>query len=215
MASEKAKFEAVFSFVQERIAEFFDRGTVRRALDLIDQVGITGWEKWWQVELAAWLSEHDHIADWVMEEVFLTDLRKKTQKNSIAIDIGFRMKGFSTKEMLFLELKQNNDWKRCIENMLVDVDKVETSQTYSVGNNLMIRNFFVVGVYPTGETTKKEVHDYVEQRAEDLDIPFERAHIFTKFLINFYIDHSAGSQFFFSEISDGFIENQPIIIRNE
>jgi hypothetical protein len=182
MASEIAKFEADFSFVQDRINEFFDRGTVRRALDLLDEVGITGWEKWWQVEFAAWLSDHDHIAEWVMEEVFLTDLRKKTQKNSIAIDIGFRMKGFSTKEMLFLELKQNNDWKRCIENMLVDVDKVETSQTYSESNRLMIRNFFVVGVYPTGDTTKKDVHAYVEGRAAELDIPLDKAHIFTKFV---------------------------------
>ena len=44
MATEIAKFEADFSFVQDRINEFFDRGTVRRAIDLIDEVGITGWD---------------------------------------------------------------------------------------------------------------------------------------------------------------------------
>jgi hypothetical protein len=182
MASERVKFEADFSYVQARITEFFDRGTVRRSLDLMEQIGITGWEKWWQVEFAAWLSDHEHIAEWVMEEVFLTDLRKKTQKNSIAIDIGFRMKGHSKMEMLFLELKQNRDWRRCIENMLIDVDKVFSAQKYSVSNQLMIRNFFVVGVYPTGDTTKKDVHDYVENRLKELDIPFQRSDIFTKFV---------------------------------
>jgi hypothetical protein len=181
MASEWAKFEADFAFVRERLDQFFDRGAVRRALDLIDEVEITGWEKWWQVEFAAWLSEDNEIGDWVMEEVFFTDLRRNTAKDSIAIGIGFRMKGFSSKEMLFLELKQNNDWCRCIENMLKDVEKVESTQTYSE-TGLMIRNFFVVGIYPTGNTTKKMIHDYVEKRAEELNIPLERAHVFTKFV---------------------------------
>lgn len=86
--------------------------------------------------------------------------------------------------MLFLELKQNNNWCRCIENMLVDVEKVYYAQKYSIGNGLMIRNFFVVGVYPTGETTKKDVHDYIQRRADELDIPVEREHRHTKFVSN-------------------------------
>lgn len=182
MASDSAKFAADFSYVRDRINEFFGRRGVQRALDLIDELEITGWEKWWQVEFAAWLADHDQIGEWVMEEVFNTDLRRKTDKNSISIDLGFRMKGFSTKEMLFLELKQNNDWRRCIENMLFDVEKVYSAQKYSVSNGLMIRNFFVVGVYPTGEATKKDVHDYVQRRAEELDIPIEREHLHTKFV---------------------------------
>lgn len=184
MASDRAKFEADFLFVREHISDFFDRGTVKRALDIIDDVGITGWEKWWQVEFAAWLAERDGIGDWVMEEVFLTDLRRESQKNSVAIDIGFRMKGFSTKEMLFLELKQNRDWRRCLENMLADAEKVYCAQTYSLENNIAIRNFFVIGVYPTAEMTKKDIHDYIEDRAEELGISVEREHIFTKFVQN-------------------------------
>ena len=119
-----------------------------------------------------------------MEEVFFTDLRRKSKKDSIAIDIGFRLKGFSNGEMLFLELKQNSDWRRCIENMLWDVEKVECAQTYSVENKLMIRNFFVVGIYPTGEISKKDVHDYIQERADELELEIERGHIFTKFIQN-------------------------------
>ena len=184
MPSDRAKYAADFTYVRDRINEFFGRRGVQRAFDLIDELGITGWEKWWQVEFASWLSDHDQIGEWVMEEVFNTDLRGKTEKSSIAIDVGFRMKGFSTKEMLFLELKQNNDWRRCIENMLADIEKVYCAQKYSVSNGLMIRNFFVVGVYPTGETTKKDVHDYIQQRADELDIPVEREHLHTKFVSN-------------------------------
>lgn len=176
-----ATFESDFLFVKDSISEFFDRGTVRRTLDLIDLVGITGWEKWWQVEFAAWLSEHDHVGEWVMEERFLTDLRKRNPKNSIAIDIGFRRKGFSSTEMIFLELKQNADWKRCLENMLADVEKVEAAQSRS-DSGLTIRSFFVVGVYPTAKSSKKEVSDYVEERAEALELDIPREHIFTKFI---------------------------------
>lgn len=182
MASDDAKFVADFQYVRDRVDEFFGRRGVQRALNLIDDLGITGWEKWWQVEFASWLSEHDQISEWVMEEIFNTDLRCKTDKNSIAIDLGFRMKGFSTKEMLFLELKQNSDWRRCIENMLFDVEKVYSAQKYSVSNGLMIRNFFVVGVYPTADSSKKAVHDYIKRRCEDLDIPLEQEHLYTKFV---------------------------------
>lgn len=176
------EYDADFHYVREGVSQFFDSGIVKRALDLIDKVGITGWEKWWQVHFAAWLAEHDSVGDWVMEELFHTDLRKNSQKDTIAIDIGFRLKGFSTKEMLFLELKQNNDWRRCVENMLIDAEKVYCAQSRSLDHGFAIRNFFVVGVYPTPEKSKKEIHDYIEEHANERDIPINREHIFTKYV---------------------------------
>jgi hypothetical protein len=86
--------------------------------------------------------------------------------------------------MLFLELKQNDDWRRCIENMIKDSEKVETAQERSVDSKVRIRNFFVVGVYRNTDVSKKQVHDYIEQRAQQEDIPFERQHVFTKFIPN-------------------------------
>jgi len=184
MASDIAKFEADYSFVRDQISEFFDSGSIQNALQTIGEVGITGWEKWWQVELAIWLSDHEDIGDWVMEERFFTDLRLKSKKDSIAIDIGFRMKGYSKDEMLFLELKQNNDWRLCIENMLIDVEKVESAQVRSIESKVMIRNFFVVGVYLTDDISKREIHDYIEMRTKEMNIPFGRQHIFSKFIQN-------------------------------
>ena len=182
MSTDRVKFQADFVYVRERVNEFFGRRSIGRALALIDELGITGWEKWWQVEFATWLADHDQIAEWVLEEVFYTDLRKKSAKDSIAIDLGFRMKGFSTKEMLFLELKQNSDIMRCIDNMLADAEKVYSAQKYSQSNGVMIRNFFVVGLYPTPDLGKKDVHDYIQDRSEELGIPVERENIYTKFI---------------------------------
>ena len=91
------------------------------------------------------------------------------------------MKGYSTKEMLFLELKQNNDFAKCVANMLSDTEKVFSAQKYS-STGLMIRNFFVVGVYPSGDLTKKTIHDYIIDRADARDIEIERDVIWTKFI---------------------------------
>jgi hypothetical protein len=183
VASDRAKFEADHRYVRDRIEEFFGRRSVGRCLNQIDEIGITGWEKWWQVEFATWLADHDKIGDWVMEEEFLTDLRKSSGKERIAIDLGFRMKGFSTQEMLFLELKQNGDAYRCIDNMLVDVEKVQCAQKRSISNDLMIRNFFVVGLYRTpSDAGKADLRDYILSRCEDRDIEIEPADIYTKYV---------------------------------
>lgn len=177
------KYKADFDYVKSHINEFFGRKSFGKSLALIDDIGITGWEKWWQLEFAIWLSDHDQISEWVMEEVFYTDLRKTTQKNSIAIDLGFRAKGCSKDEMIFLELKQNPVAEKCIANMLTDVEKVYSAQKYSVDNGLMIRSFFVVGVYLTpDEAGKADVHDYICDKCDEMDIPIERSHIFTKYI---------------------------------
>ena len=53
MGSDRAKFEDDFFFVRDLLSDFFDRGSIKRALGLIDEVGITGWEKWWYGGLEA------------------------------------------------------------------------------------------------------------------------------------------------------------------
>lgn len=39
-----------------------------------------------------------------------------------------------------------------------------------------------VRLYPTKDTTKRDVHDHIEDRAGELNIDVERAHLFTKFI---------------------------------
>jgi hypothetical protein len=181
--SPSAKYHKDFGFVRDRVDEFFSRRTVGQALSLIDEVGISAWEKWWQVEFAAWLSVHDGISECAMEEVFLADHRKDKSKSQLAIDLGFRMKGYPSKEMIFLELKQHKHATKCIANMLRDVEKVSLAQKYSA-NGRVIRSFFVVGVYPTGDWSKKLIHDYIEESAEDRGIVVHRAAMWTKFVPN-------------------------------
>ncbi|MGO9265461.1 MAG: hypothetical protein ACLQBA_11375 [Candidatus Binataceae bacterium] len=70
-------------------------------MDAINETEVSGWEKWWQVELALYLSDQDEVADWNMEERFFTDLRRSVEKDCIAVDLCFRRKRCSKDSMIY------------------------------------------------------------------------------------------------------------------
>lgn len=176
-----AKFRADLAYVAAHFDQFFGRAQVRNKLNSIHATGLTGWEKWWQVEFVTWLAEHDGVGDWLMEERFAVDARKWDASHDIAIDVAFRLKGFSTKEYLFLELKQDKDWRHCINAMIRDARKVDCSKGLSIPNGRAKRNFFVCGVYLLNGASKAEVNDYVERRVEAAtDFEIARALVHTR-----------------------------------
>lgn len=175
-----AKYRNDFKYVSIHLDQFFARTSVKKTLNRIYEQEITGWEKWWQIEFVTWLAEHDNVGDWVMEEKFEIDGRRTRDQNHISIDVGFRLKGFSTREYLFLELKQNLDWRKCIYNMLSDAHKVFDTKKYSSTNYLKKRSFFVCGIYSMDEISKAEINDYIEIRANEADIGVERQQIHTR-----------------------------------
>lgn len=168
--SEIQRFEADFDFTWDVLVEFLNQRGIQRALAAIHECGATGWEKWWQIELAVFLSDHEDIGDWNMEEGFLTDRRTSIEKDSIAVDLCFRRKKQSTDSMIMLELKQDPDWKRCINNMFRDAQKVFRSQSRSLKGSA-VRSFFVAGIYLS--ESKSAVHDYIAERADQLEIDWE------------------------------------------
>lgn len=167
---ENQSIEADFEFVVKLLSAFFGKARIRSTLKKIYETEATGWEKWWQVELAMFLSEHEEVVEWDLEEVFLTDLRTSTDKDRMAIDVCFRRKRNAANHFVFLELKQDLDWKRCIANMLQDAEKFSISHKRSE-SGLDVRSFFLVGVYPSED--KKAVHDYIEEAASKRDVDWE------------------------------------------
>lgn len=165
--SEIARFEADFDFTFDVLASFFKRAKVQRALQSIEDMEVTGWEKWWQIELALYMDEHPDVAEWDMEEPFFTDRRTSAQKDFVAVDLCFRRKKQSSDSLIFLELKQDVDWRRCVNNMMRDAEKIYSCQSRS-HSGAAIRNFFVAGVHPS--EAKAEVRDYILDRAEKLEI---------------------------------------------
>ncbi len=159
--------DADFEFVVELLAEFFSRKRIQNTLVQIWDTEVTGWEKWWQIELAMFLDEHEDIAEWNMEEEFHTDLRTSVTKDFMALDICFRRKRFVANHFVFLELKQDLNWKRCIGSMLSDAEKFGTSKTRSIEGR-QVRSFWLVGVHPGN--SKSEVHDYIEEATSRRDV---------------------------------------------
>jgi len=163
------------------LEEFFGQSIIQKGLKIIENHKISGWEKWWQIELAMFLSEDEDIAEWDMEVPFSTDLRKNQKKDFISIDIAFRPKKLSRDKFIFLELKQNDDYVKCLRNMLLDSEKVFGSHSKSV-DGIEIRSFFVVGVYLSVE--KKEIINCLMEIHKDYNIELEKDEIRTKFIPN-------------------------------
>lgn len=168
--NEAKQFEADFEFTWAVLTDFFEQRRIQRALYEIHECEATGWEKWWQIELALHLSDHEDVGAWNMEERFLTDLRRAVEKDSIAVDLCFRRKRCSSDSMIFLELKQDAEWKRCIDNMLRDAEKVFSAQSRS-HEGAAVRSFFVAGIYPS--EPKVAVHDYIEKRLDQFEIDWD------------------------------------------
>ena len=132
-----------------------------KRLSIINKKEITGWEIWWQVEFATYLSTKDEtISEWYREEKYRTDKRVSSQ-TEMAIDFLIRQKYAKKNSFIALELKQHIHAVSCIRNMLKDVDKVFSMRQ----SESDIRSFWNIGVYKepmsnNGEAEKNKILEY-------------------------------------------------------
>ena len=155
--------------------DFFRCSRIVKSLEDMHEVGISGWEKWWQIELAIYLANADSIAEWDMEHPFDTDKRTSLKQNRMALDIGFRIKRHNKNEWLFVELKQNNNYIACINNMCKDVEKVFSARTKSF-DGLNVRFIACAGVFLT-EKDDEKVLDYAEEALDRIGVDSARIYL--------------------------------------
>ena len=149
--------------IADVLLDFFDDKRVIEALDKVHKFGVSGWEKWWQVELALFLSHaDDKIADWDMEHPFDTDRRTKLAQSRMAIDIGFRLKRQAKDQWYFVELKQADDYRTCIDRMCKDANKVFSARKQSF-DGLTVRYMACAGVFR--DAAEKDVESYLYEVA--------------------------------------------------
>lgn len=145
--------------VGDVLLAFFDSERIRISLDLIHRNRVSGWERWWQTELALYLADANQtIAEWDMEHPFDTDLRTSLKQMRMALDIGFRLKGHAKDAWHFIELKQNNDFRKCIDNMCKDAEKVYSAKRRSF-DGLQVRYIACAGAFLTPKHPD-EIMDY-------------------------------------------------------
>jgi hypothetical protein len=150
------------------LLDFFETKRIRESLDAIHQVGVSGWEKWWQTELAIYLANAEPIAEWDMEHRFDADRRKGLAQTSMALDIGFRLKCHAKDEWHFAELKQDNGYKRCIDKMCRDADKVFSARKHSF-DGLRVRYIACAGAFLSVKD-EEAVLRYAEEALDSIKI---------------------------------------------
>ncbi len=111
-----------FEFMTSLADEFFRRPHVKRILRALDESSITGWEKWLQIELAAFLGVHTGITAWWRESKHELDQRVLASRKKCAVDFLVKEKWKQTH--MALELKQANSPNACIKGMLRDKKKI-------------------------------------------------------------------------------------------
>lgn len=137
-------FREDMTVVKEIMDKFIAQDHISKGLKHITEIGITGWEKWWQIELAIFLDDYPKLKEWDMEHEFEVD-RRKYDGDRLYVDFGFTMDGWNN-DYVFLELKQNNDYKKCIDSMFKDAEKYEILKDKSI-SGVRKRNVFVVGFF--------------------------------------------------------------------
>ena len=131
------------------------------------ELGITGWEKWWQMELAVYLANSSKIAEWDMEHPFDVDKRKGIAQSRMALDIGFRMNRHASDSWYFLELKQDNDYKKLLQRMGKDVEKVFSARTRSF-DGLKVRYIACAGIFADQGDEYENIIEYAEKLMDSI-----------------------------------------------
>jgi len=154
--------------IADVLLQFFKIKRISDSLALIKEFGVSGWEKWWQVELALFLSQSgDMIAEWDMEHPFDTDRRSRLAQNRMTLDIGFRLTRHVKESWYFVELKQADEYRVCINRMCKDADKVLSARKHSV-DGLSIRYIACAGAFLDAE--EKAVLDYAEEALDSINV---------------------------------------------
>lgn len=153
--------------IRSLIIDFFKSRKIINSLNSIHELGITGWEKWWQTELAIYLGNSDNVSEWDMEHRFKIDKRTTKSKDYVSLDLGFRLKNHRKEDWYFLELKQHNDFHQCFRKMCKDIDLVISTRKHSSGG-LTNRYLVCAGIFLRKD--EHEVKKYAETTLDEFGL---------------------------------------------
>ena len=144
MSSDRRDLE----FITTLAEGFFAQRAMRRTLRVISDQQISGWEKWLQVEFAAYIHDHEDIKAWSRETPYLTDRRIERARERCAVDFIIHQK--HKQSHLALELKQVNSVGRCAKAMVGDILKMLTIRQ----SQFDIRGVWCLGVHTRAPETE-------------------------------------------------------------
>jgi hypothetical protein len=153
--------------ITELLREFALTKRFQDSMTKFLELGISGWEKWWQMELAVYLAGSPKVAEWDMEHPFDVDKRRGTAQTRMALDVGFRMSRHASDSWYFVELKQDNDYQKLLQRMAKDVEKVFSARTRSF-DGLKVRYIACAGIFADQGDAHEEIIEYAETIMESI-----------------------------------------------
>lgn len=141
-----------FDYMQKLVEDFFKRASIKSALQVIASQSITGWEVWFQIEFARFLTEHESEPEWLREYALEYDWRKEKHRSYFKPDFIIRKKGWALDRYIALEMKQHAQIGNCLSNMAADLVKVARIRE----SQLNVRSIWALGVFPTDEDSNLE-----------------------------------------------------------
>ncbi|MFG6467533.1 hypothetical protein [Roseateles sp. BYS87W] len=130
-----------FEFIASLSSDFFQRAHIKKTLKAINDSEMTGWEKWLQIELAAFLEARDDIKAWWRESSYEMDKRLVESRKRCAVDFLVHQKW--KQSHMALELKQVNSPTACVQGMIRDKKKIDGIKSAKYD----IRSVWCVGVH--------------------------------------------------------------------
>ena len=161
-----------FEFLKDLSCSFFRKRSIIKTLKIIDEQGISGWEKWMQIEFAKYCNERENVAQWCREEKYKLDRRTSRRRNTCSIDFSLRQKHKQT--WVALELKQKKRASTCIKSMLKDVVKV----TKIRNSEYDIRTVWCLGVHKSAD--EKKVLGYIAKYGIEFEQEINKSCVYTK-----------------------------------
>jgi hypothetical protein len=165
-----------FEYLAELLEDFFRQRRVGRALSIIEDQDITGWEVWFQIEFANFLSQHDSLPEWWREWPVELDRRKEKASTFCRPDFIVRKKGWRKESYAALEVKQHPDAGACFSNMMRDITKISKVRVSA----LDIRSFWVLGIHR--RRPKAELRDLILSRFESAGMDPPGADVIIRFI---------------------------------
>lgn len=143
-------FKKDFEFIASLSSDFFQRAHIKKTLKAIDDSKMTGWEKWLQIELAAFLEARGDIKAWWRESSYDLDKRVVESRKRCAVDFLVHQKW--KQSHMALELKQVNSPTACVQGMIRDKKKIQGIKSTKYD----IRSVWCVGVHRVVESGEVE-----------------------------------------------------------
>jgi hypothetical protein len=128
-------------FLLSVVRPFFKQAHIKKTLSTIHEDGISGWEKWLQIELASFLRQHASVKAWGRETQYKLDKRLTKKKSACSVD--FIIHERKKQSHLAVELKQVNKMPACVQAMLRDLDKLGKIK----GSEFDIRSVWCLGIH--------------------------------------------------------------------